>query len=54
MSAANLNPMEKSMVSVLIVEDAGGGGRCCHVVGPFGTHCCKHRGGGCHCCVVLL
>jgi hypothetical protein len=26
MSTANPNPMEKSMVSVLVVEDAGGGG----------------------------
>jgi hypothetical protein len=25
MSAANPNPMEKSMVSVLVVENAGGG-----------------------------
>jgi hypothetical protein len=28
MSAANPNPMEKSMVSVLVVENAGGGRRC--------------------------
>jgi hypothetical protein len=28
MSAANPNPMEKSMVSVLVVANAGGGRRC--------------------------
>jgi hypothetical protein len=28
MSAANPNPMEKSKVSVLVVENAGGGRRC--------------------------
>jgi hypothetical protein len=31
MSAANPNPMEKSMVSVLVVANAGGGRRCCVV-----------------------
>jgi hypothetical protein len=31
MSAANPNPMEKSMVSVLVVANAGGG-RHCYVV----------------------
>jgi hypothetical protein len=29
MSAASPNPMEKSMVSVLVVANAGGGHRCC-------------------------
>jgi hypothetical protein len=31
MSAANPNPMEKAMVSVLVVANAGGGGHCCYV-----------------------
>jgi hypothetical protein len=38
MSAANPNPMEKSMVSVLVVAKAGGGGRRCCVV--YGV-CCR-------------
>jgi hypothetical protein len=29
MSAANPNPMEKSMVSVLVIANTGGGCRCC-------------------------
>jgi hypothetical protein len=37
MSAANPNSMEKSMVSVLVVANAGGGGCRCHVVSPFFT-----------------
>jgi hypothetical protein len=32
MSAANPNPMEKSMVSVLVIANTGGGGRRCCVV----------------------
>jgi hypothetical protein len=36
MSAANPNPMEISMVSVLIVENAGGGGHHCRDEGSKG------------------
>jgi hypothetical protein len=37
MSAANPNPMEKSIVSVFVVENAGGGGRRCrYLSGDYG------------------
>jgi hypothetical protein len=38
MIAANPNPMEKPMVSVLVVANAGGGGRHCCVVCSLGSH----------------
>jgi hypothetical protein len=38
MSAANPNPMEKSMVSVLVVANAGGGGRRYRVVSAVGRY----------------
>jgi hypothetical protein len=37
MSAANPNPMEKSMLSVLVVANAGGGGHRCCVVEVIAT-----------------